>query len=159
MTGNLPEQLQAGWKGELGSHTFTAHEIIDFARKFDPQPFHLDAETAKNSVFGGLCASGWHTASMWMAKQREHAFNWIGERAQRGLPVPEYGPSPGFENLRWLQPVFVGDTITYFNEVTASRPSASKPGWHVLQTRGSGTNQRGVAVLAFDSAVLIRYPS
>ena len=62
----LEEYLGVGLRLELGSHTFSAGEIRRFAGKYDPQPFHLDEDAAAKSVFGGLCASGWHTASMWM---------------------------------------------------------------------------------------------
>lgn len=157
MNTHLPEVMQPGFRAELGSHTFKADEIIEFAKKFDPQPFHLDAELAKNSVLGGLCASGWHTASMWMMKQREFSAKWMAEREASGLPMPEYGPSPGFQNLRWLRPVFAGDTITYWNEIVAVKASNSKPGWHVLTTRSGAQNQNGDPVLTFDSAVFVRY--
>ncbi|MCB1430164.1 MAG: dehydratase, partial [Nitratireductor sp.] len=69
----LPPWFEPGFTAELGEHCFEADEIIAFARKFDPQPFHLDAELARKSAFGGLCASGWHTASVWMRKQRDHS--------------------------------------------------------------------------------------
>lgn len=156
---NLPHSMIPGWKGEIGSHTFTSEEIITFAKAYDPQPFHVDAEAAKSSLFGGLCASGWHTASVWMRKQRDFVKETMQERINQGLPVPEFGPSPGFENLKWIRPVFAGDTITYFNEILTCRPSNSKPGWYVMTARQSGCNQNGQPVISFESMVLLKYPA
>ena len=156
---SLPEFMVPGWSAEIGQHTFNAEEIIEFASAYDPQIFHLDAEAAKSTVLGGLCASGWHTASMWMRKQRDFVAASMKERAKSGLPLPEFGPSPGFENLKWLAPVYVGDTITYFNATLQCRPSKSRPGWHVMSGRQSAQNQHGKIVLTFESSVLLKYPA
>ena len=158
-TTGMPEFMVPGWSGRIGEHTFTAEEIIAFARDYDPQPFHVDAEAAKSSLFGALCASGWHTASVWMRKQRDYTLGYLAERRKNGLPVAEFGPSPGFENLKWLKPVYAGDTITYFNRTTACRESRSRPGWHVLSAASSGENQHGEKVLTFESAVLLKFPA
>lgn len=155
----LPPQFAVGYRARIGDHHFTAQEIIRFARKFDPQPFHLDEQAARESIFGGLCASGWHTASVWMRKQRDHAASLQEELTEQGYGLLRYGPSPGFDNLRWLRPVFAGDTITYFNETTACRPSQSKPGWYVLSGDHSGENQNGDTVITFNSTVLVNYPA
>lgn len=156
---NLPHSMIPGWKGEIGSHTFTSEEIITFAKAYDPQPFHMDPEAAKNSLFGGLCASGWHTASIWMRKQRDYVKATMSERAAQGLPIPEFGPSPGFTNLKWIRPVFAGDTVTYANEILSCRPSQSKPGWYVMTARQSGKNQHDQPVISFESMVLLKYPA
>lgn len=138
----------------LGSHVFGAEEIKEFARKYDPHPFHLSEEEAEKSVFGALCASGWHTCAMWMRysllKGRAGA-GWSGDG-----PEPEYGPSPGFSDLKWLKPVYAGDEITFFRTATSHRPIASRPGWRLLTILCEAENQRGEMVLSFDSAVLVK---
>jgi acyl dehydratase len=159
MSPQLPVFMQAGWKDELGSHTFHAEEIITFAKTYDPQVFHVDANAAKNSVLGGLCASGWHTASMWMRKQRDYMAKLQAESFEKGLPIAEFGPSPGFENLKWMRPVYAGDTITFYNETLGCRESQSRPGWFILSTRSSGKNQNGDSVISFDSSVFLKSPA
>ena len=107
----LDEFFEIGVTTPLGSYVFDAEGIKAFARKYDPQPFHLDEEAAKNSVFGGLCASGWHTASVWMKLNVATPTN--GAAWQGTGPEPVFGPSPGFSNLKWLKPVFAGETVTF----------------------------------------------
>ncbi len=150
------EDIELGERHTLGSHRFLREEILAFAAKFDPQPFHLDEEAAKRTHFGGLVASGWHTASMWMKyfvadRQRD-----AQERAARGERVAQMGPSPGFDDLRWLKPVYPGDTITYATEVREKVVSKTKPGWGVILAYNSGTNQHGDLVIDFESAVFIQ---
>lgn len=143
----------------IGSYTFTAEEIVDFARKYDPQPFHLDSEAAKNSVFGGLCASGWHTTAVFMKLNVMSIVAATKEVMKRGEVPPTFGPSPGFENLKWMRPVFAGDTITYKRIVHAVRPLTSRPGWSMLSMSTSAFNQDGQQVLAFDNAAMVKLPS
>lgn len=152
----LDDYLRTGETVILGSHTFTKQEIIRFAEKYDPQPFHLDEDAARRSVFGGLCASGWHTVAMWMRlnmlnEDALHRRQWTGEG-----PAPEFGPSPGFRNLKWLKPVMVGDTITYTRRVTGHRALASRPGWRLMELHSGGVNQNGETVVEFDNAALLR---
>jgi acyl dehydratase len=150
----LQEYRPIGRKVELGSHVFTAEEIIRYAKRFDPQPFHVDPEAARHTLFGGLCASGWHTCALWMRTFMDH---WTKETAslQRdGLEPPKLGPSAGFKNLQWLRPVFAGDTVTYFVTLLDSRPMASRPGWLMNTILCEGVNQDGIAVLRFESSVL-----
>ncbi|MBB4094005.1 MaoC family dehydratase [Ochrobactrum pecoris] len=142
----------------IGSYTFTADEIIDFARKYDPQPFHLDAEAAKKSVFGGLCASGWHTTAVFMKLNVASILAATKEALKRGETPPTFGPSPGFENLKWSKPVYAGDTITYKRVVHAIRPLASRPGWSMLTMTTSAYNQNGEEVLLFDNAAMVKLP-
>ena len=142
----------------LGSHTFTADEIKEFARKYDPQPFHVDEAAAERSVYGRLCASGWHTCAMWMRQNLKHREDngetpWLGEG-----PAPVFGPSPGFEKLRWLKPVYAGDTITYTRRAVGHRALTSRPGWHVLTIMCEGHDATGAKVLEFESAVLVQAP-
>ena len=154
------EDIVIGEPIEFGSHTFTADEIKAFARRFDPQVFHLDEAAAERSHFGGLCASGWHTMAVWMRMMVEHSQRKAAEIAARGEPVPELGPSPGFRELRWLKPVYVGDTISYSSAVIDKRPSNSRPGWGVISVRTTGLNQRGEPVVSvISTAFAQRRPS
>lgn len=151
---SLDAFLGIGVTTTLGSHTFEPDAIKAFAKKFDPQPFHIDEALAKSSVFGGLCASGWHTASVWMKLNVAMPTN--GAAWQRPGPEPEFGPSPGFSNLKWLKPVFAGETVTFTRTGIAHRPLASRPGWRLLTIRGEGFDSTGDKVIEFDSGVLVK---
>jgi acyl dehydratase len=142
------EDIVLGEPTVMGSHTFTADEIKSFARRFDPQVFHLDEAAAARSHFGALCASGWHTMAVWMRMMIATRERKAAETAARGDPVPTLGPSPGFRELRWLKPVYVGDTITYSSTVIDKRPSASRPQWGVISVRTEGVNQSGEPVIS-----------
>ncbi|WP_274426549.1 MaoC family dehydratase [Chelativorans sp. YIM 93263] len=140
----------------LGSHAFTADEIKRFAQKYDPQPFHTDETAAENSVFGRLCASGWHTCAMWMRYNQAEM-----ERATPSVwdgpgPRPEFGPSPGFSNLKWTKPVYAGDTITFTRKTISHRALTSRPGWRLLSLNAGAFNQDEQVVLTFDNAVLVK---
>ena len=149
------EDLRVGDRMELGSHTFSADGIKGFASRFDPQPFHLDEAAAARSPFGALCASGWHTASVWMRLMVDYVR--CGDEAlrARGEPVAELGPSPGFRDLKWLKPVYVGDTIAYASEVVETRASNSRPGWGLMTLRNTGVNQKGEPVISFVSVAFV----
>ncbi len=142
--------MEVGRRIELGSFHFTGSDIVAFARAFDPQRFHLDEAEAKASLFGGLCASGWHTAGAWMRLMVEHRRR---VEAEMGAEAPALGPSPGFKNLKWLKPVFAGDVISYSHTLTGKRESASRPGWGMAAHRNEGRNQKGELVFAFDGNV------
>ncbi len=149
------EDIRVGETGRLGSYTFTAEAIKAFAARYDPQPFHLDEAAAARSHFGRLCASGWHTACVWMrllidCRRREDE-----ERRARGEPVAQLGPSPGFRELRWLKPVHAGDTISYATEVLETRALNSRPGWGIIFVRNTGVNQRGERVLSLVSSAFV----
>ena len=151
---SLDDFFRIGTTVELGSYTFTPAAIVAFARRYDPQPFHLSEETARGSVFGRLCASGWHTAAAWMKcnlAARMGPGQWTGPG-----PEPEFGPSPGFRNLKWLKPVYAGETVSYTRTALGHRPLASRPGWRVLTMRGEGSDSSGEKVIEFDSAVLVK---
>jgi acyl dehydratase len=144
----------------FGSHIFQAEEIKAFARRFDPQRFHVDEAEAERSHFGALCASGWHTMAVWMRMMVDHCQRKAAELAARGKPVPELGPSPGFRELRWLKPVYVGDTITYSSAVIDKRPSTSRPDWGVISIRTTGVNQNGETVVSvINTAFVQRRPA
>ncbi|GAA0007199.1 MaoC family dehydratase [Bradyrhizobium diazoefficiens] len=137
------EEIEIGHRREIGAYTFTAESIKTFAQKFDPQRFHLDEEEGKNSLFGGLAASGWHVGSACMSLLVADGQRLARVAAARGEEVAVWGPSPGFRDLRWIRPVLAGDTVSYANVVIDKRTSASRPGWGILTARTTGTNQRG----------------
>jgi len=140
------EDMEVGQRREVGSFTFTAEAIKKFAAQFDPQRFHLDEEEGRKSPFGGLAASGWHVGSVCMKLLVADVQRQMREAAARGEKVAEWGPSPGFRELRWLKPVLAGDTVSFASEVVSKRTSESRPRWGVLKARQTGTNQRGELV-------------
>jgi acyl dehydratase len=140
MPGLYFEDLEPGQVVELGEHTVSEEEIVAFARQWDPQPFHLDPEAAKASVFGGLIASGWHTGAMWM---RLYVDSLLDGAASMG--------SPGIEELRWLAPVRPGDTLSGRLTVLEATPSERHPGRGTVRIRGEMVNQDGVAVMSMVS--------
>jgi acyl dehydratase len=145
------EDIVVGTRIELGSHTFEAEEIKAFARKYDPQRFHVDEAEAAKSHFGKLVASGWHTAAVGMRLTVD------GTRRQNENAKSEIiksGPSPGVRDLKWLKPVFVGDTISYATEIAELR-EAKRPGWGLMVTRTYGTNQHGELVYSLQGAVFV----
>jgi acyl dehydratase len=150
------DDIKVGERAELGSHTFTADEIKAFARRFDPQAFHLDEAAAARSQFGALCASGWHTASMWMRFLVAYRMRDDEARRARGEPIATLGPALGFRNLKWLKPVYVGDTISFATEVIDTRLSQSREGWGLMTTRNTGVNQHGDMVLSFESTAFVQ---
>jgi acyl dehydratase len=149
------DDIGVGERHDLGHHTFSAPEIKAFATRFDPQPFHLDEAAAAGSHFGALCASGWHTAAVWMRLMVEHQHREDAARRERGEPVAGLGPSPGFRELKWLKPVYVGDTVSYTTEIIETRPSKSRPGWGLITLRNTGVNQRGEPVISFVSVAFV----
>ncbi|HEX2654635.1 MAG TPA: MaoC family dehydratase [Xanthobacteraceae bacterium] len=152
---NYLEDIKIGERTVIGQHTFTAEEIKTFAAKFDPQPFHLDETAAARSHFGALCASGWHSAVMWMQLAVAYRKEEAAAKRARGEPVAWAGPSPGFRDLKWLKPVYTGDTITYATEVMETRVSQSRPGVGLMTVLNTGTNQAGELVLSFVSSVFV----
>ena len=140
------EDLAIGQRREFGSFTFTADNIKKFAAQFDPQRFHLDEEAGRQSLFGGLAASGWHVGSVCMKLVVADMQRRTREALARGEKVAPGGPSPGFRELRWIRPVLAGDTISFASVIESVRVSESRPGWGILQVRNTGTNQRGEPV-------------
>ena len=149
------EDIVVGEEIELGSHIFTAEEIKRFGRAFDPQPFHVDEAAAERSHFGHLIASGWHTLSVWMKLNIRELQRQNDERAAAGAAIARMGPSPGFDELKWLKPVYAGDTVSYAFEVTAKKPSRSRPEWGLVTFKNTGRNQAGEVVLTFNGHVFI----
>lgn len=140
----------------IGTYTFTADEIIKFANKFDRQYFHTDKEAAKNSMFGALCASGWHTGAIWMRLQLLYKASQDKKLRAKGLKPITMGPSPGLKNIKWFKPVFAGDTIQYGVKAVGVRKLASKPGWSILNLVSDAYNQHGDLVMSFDNAALVK---
>ena len=149
------EDIPVGEQRTIGSHTFTADEIKRFASAYDPQSFHVDEAAAKESPFGGLIASGWHTVSVWMRLNVRDMQRTTQDRQTAGIPIARLGPSPGFDDLKWLKPVYVGDTITFESEVVAKRKSRSRPGWGLVSSRNIGRNQADEQAIAFTAHVFV----
>ncbi len=139
------EDLEVGSTRELGSVSPTRAQILDFARQFDPQPFHLDDAAAEASVFGKLCASGWHTCAMAM---RLMVDNFLSQAAALG--------SPGLESLKWTKPVYPGDVLSLRHRVLDRRPMASRPSVGLVRTVWEMHNQHGEQVLHMEGWGMFR---
>ena len=139
------EDLAAGTVRDLGTVTISAQEIKDFARQFDPQPFHVDEDAARHSIFGALCASGWHTCALAMKLTVE---NFLHEAASMG--------SPGLESLRWLKPVYSGDTLRLKQSVVESRALRSRPDIGLVRSRWEMFNQGGDKVMQMEGYGMFR---
>jgi acyl dehydratase len=147
------EDVAVGDVAVLGQYEFTPDEIKRFARRYDPQVFHLDEAAAAASHFGALCASGWHTAAVWMKLMIAHQERQAAEARVAGQQVAALGPSPGFRDLKWLKPVYAGDVLTYESRITGKRVSGSRPGWGLVTQENSAVNQKGERVFAFSATV------
>jgi acyl dehydratase len=140
------EDLEVGAETYFGSYDVTREEVLEFARKYDPQPFHLSDEEAGKTHFGKLAASGWHTTAMTMAVLARH----VVAHKQAGLG------SPGIDELRWTRPVYPGDTLHVRGTILEKTPSRSRPEMGSYRTHTVVTNQDGNQVMSFTSIVLIR---
>jgi acyl dehydratase len=140
------EDLEVGRETQFGSYEVTREEVLEFARKYDPQPFHLSDEAAAKTHFGRLAASGWHTCAMTMAVIARR----VTDQQQAGLG------SPGIDELRWKKPVYPGDTLNVTGKILEVTPSRSRPEMGSFRTQATVTNQHGEVVMTFISIVLIR---
>ena len=131
------EDYTPGQVHELGTVTVSEAEIIDFARQFDPQYFHIDPEKAKSSRFGGIIASGWHTIGVTMRLYVDHFLSHVASLA-----------SPGIDEIRWPNPVRPGDILKVRVSVLEARPSGSKPDRGVVRAKIEAINQRDEQVLS-----------
>jgi acyl dehydratase len=131
------EDYLTGSVHEFGSIAVDEREVIEFARRYDPQPFHADPEAAQRSLFGGLIASGWHTAGLMMRLVVDHYLSHVASLA-----------SPGVDELRWTQPVRPGDTLSVRATVLETRRSRSKPDRGIVRTLFEVLNQRGEVVMS-----------
>lgn len=139
------EDMKVGDVETFGSYRVTREEVVEFASRFDPQPFHLDDEAAAaNPIFGRISASGWHTAAMTMRMIVDQDVA-VG-RAGLG--------SPGIDELRWLRPVYPGDTLSVRVEIVAVTPSRSRPDIGSVRAQTSTINQHGEEVMRFTAIVL-----
>ena len=143
------EDIVVGDSTIVGRHTFTAENIKSFASRYDPQLFHLDESAAEASHFGALCASGWQTAIVSMRFVVEHRRGLAELMRGRGERVAQAGPALDMRDLKWLRPVYVGDTIEYRIEVADTRASDSHSGFGLMTIRTTGTNQKGEPVISF----------
>jgi acyl dehydratase len=149
------EDIAVGDVYPVGRHTFTAADIKAFAHRFDPQAFHVDEAAAEQSHFGGLVASGWHTAVAWMRLMVAYRRRMADAMRTRGEPVAAIGPALGFRDLKWLKAVYVGDTIEYKTEVIGKRLSGSRPASGLVSYHSTGVNQNGEVVLSFESTTFV----
>lgn len=138
-------EFRPGQRFRSAARTVSVEEIRAFAREYDPQPFHLDEAAASGSLFGGLAASGWHTAAIAMRLN-----------VDGGLPVAGGIIGGGIDELRWPVPVRPGDTLTAENEVLEVIPSASRPGQGRLRAACRVSNQDGVVVLSYVATLVVR---
>ncbi len=139
------EDIAVGDKTISESRTVTKEEILDFAHKYDPQPFHIDEEAAKKSIYGGLIASGWHTASTLM---RLLVDNMTNNRAGLG--------SPGFDDLRWILPIRPSDSLRYESTVIEARKSESRPDMGIVRAEIKLFNQNDEVVLSMKSIGMVK---
>lgn len=140
------EDLEVGSETDFGTYEVTREEVLEFARKYDPQPFHLSDEAAAETHFGRIAASGWHTCAMTMAVLARH----VVKHRQAGLG------SPGIDELRWKRPVYPGDTLHVRGTIVDKTASRSKPFMGAFRTDMTVTNQDDEPVMTFISIVLIR---
>lgn len=139
------EDMKVGTKASFGRYEVTREEVLEFAGKYDPQPFHLDDEAAAKTHFGRISASGWHTCAMTMAMLVEN----LKKNKQAGLG------SPGLDELRWLKPVYPGDTLRVESEITEVTPSRSRPEMGSTKAKVTVFNQHDEPVMRLLSIGLV----
>jgi acyl dehydratase len=140
------EDLEIGVTARFGRYEVTRDEVIEFASKYDPQPFHLDDEAAAKTHFGRLSASGWHTCAMMMAMLVAN----LKENRQAGLG------SPGMDELRWVKPVYPGDTLRVETTITEKRRSRNRPDMGLFKSNLTVFNQNDEPVMTMKSNGLIK---
>lgn len=140
------EDVEIGERDEFGSYTVDRDEVIDFASKYDPQPFHLDDEAAAKTFFGKVSASGWHTCAMCMRMMVEN---------MRARALQTTG-SPGVDKIRWRRPVYPGDTLRVRSEILSKADLPSKPDMGIVNSSYEVINQDDVVVMTFEGAGLFQ---
>jgi len=141
------EDMEVGVETKFGTYAVTRDEVLEFARKYDPQPFHLSDEEAAKTHFGRIAASGWHTTAMTMRV----LVGYLDANPQAGLGAA------GIDELRWKIPVYPGDTLHVFGKVLDVTPSRSKPDIGSIRTQTIVRNQDGKDVMTFTSIVSMRH--
>ncbi len=139
------EDFKVGEVEQIGGKQVDRDELIEFAKQFDPQPFHVDEAAAKQSIYGGLIASGWHTCAMVM---RMMCDAYLSQSASVG--------SPGIDNLKWLKPVRPGDTISARRTTLETRVSKSKPDIGIVNNLWEVFNQNGEKVMSMQGYGMFR---
>ena len=139
------EDYEPGATYEFGSVRVTEPAIIEYARRFDPQPIHVDANAARQGLFGGLIASGWHTGSIMMRLFADHYLSHVASLA-----------SPGIDELRWMQPVRPGDVLSIRVQVISAMRSQSKPDRGIVRTRVEVLNQDRAVVMTLLAMNMLR---
>lgn len=139
------EDFTPGTQFDLGAATVSEQELLDFARKFDPQPIHTDAQAAQQGMYGGLIASGWHTCALVMRTLVDQVLSRAASLA-----------SPGIDHIRWLKPVRPGDTLRTRLTVLEARPSSSKPDRGLVRSRWEVQNQHGELVMTMEGMTMYR---
>ena len=139
------EDLDVGAERVFGTYHVTREEVLEFAHKYDPQPFHLSDEAAAKTHFGRIAASGWHTAAMTMRV----TVDCLTKDRQASLG------SPGIDQLRWLKPVYPGDTLTVKAKIIDKTPSRSKPEIGSMRSETIVTNQNDDVVMTLTTIVLM----
>lgn len=138
------DDLKEGDKGSFGKYIVTREEIIEFAKKYDPQYFHIDEETAKHSIFGSLCASGWHTAAMTHRILVDYYFKDIAILG-----------SPGGEMFKWRKPVFPNDQLSAETEIIKKTDHRKRPNVGIIKSKCKTLNQKKEVVMELIVDVLI----
>lgn len=138
------EDMAVGETDEFGARTVTKDEILEFAEQFDPQPIHVDEEAAAESMFGGIIASGWHTASLTMRLLVDNLINDMASMGARGV-----------DDLRWQLPVYPGDTLSVRTEVTEKRVSDSDPNRGYVNSEVETLNQNDRVVMSLTSLAMV----
>ena len=131
------EDFVPGSRESMGLVTVDLNEVLEFASRYDPQPFHINQEQAKHSIYGGIIASGWHTCAMVM---RLMCDSYLLNSTSLG--------SPGIEGVKWPHPVYPGDVLTGYRTVIETRPSGSKPDRGIVKTFWEVENQNGELVMS-----------
>lgn len=131
------EDIEIGETIDCGSYEITKDEIVEFAEKYDPQPFHLDEEAAKESFLGGLVASGWQTACLCMRQNVRH------------MDDRQFAGARGVDDLRWIRPLRPGDTLSVETEVVAKEPNETYPSVGNVTLETIGRNQRDEPVISY----------
>lgn len=139
------EDVRVGDTHRFGHYEVTREEIIEYARQFDPQPFHVDEEAARRSMFGGLIASGWHTGAMFIRMLNDYA-----------IPGSATTGALGFDDLKWLKPVRPGDVLAVETVVREKTESRSRPDIGVVKVEGRVLDQRDETKMTLVSLVLYR---